>query len=81
MLVLAASQPKSPSGADCCRFRCLMAQGVRIALLEARKAYEACGAPSALRLFVDPGVGHEATPAMWWQVDAFLQETLLPPAE
>lgn len=56
--------------------RCPM-PGVRIALLEARKEYEAHGAPSALRLFMDPGVGHEATPAMWWQVDAFLQETLL----
>ncbi len=46
-------------------------QGVEEAMQAARAAYEQQGAADKLRLFVDPGVGHECTNAMWDQVGCY----------
>ena len=53
-------------------------EGVQAALGPAAAAYAAAGAPEALRLFVDPGVGHACTPAMWAQAHVWLDAHLLP---
>lgn len=54
-------------------------QGVEQALEPARAAYEAAGAADKLELFVERGVGHECTPAMWARTYAFLDRHLLLP--
>ena len=52
-------------------------EGLRLAVDAARPAYAAAGAPENLQLFVDPGVGHECTEAMWREVDAWMDKHLL----
>lgn len=52
-------------------------EGVKAALEPAAAAYAAAGAPDALRLFVDPGVGHACTAAMWAEVHEWMDGHLL----
>lgn len=52
-------------------------EGVHAAIAAAAQEYAALGAPHAIRLFVEQGIGHEMTPAMWRQIDAFFEATLL----
>jgi len=54
-------------------------EGVYAAVEEGRKEYSALGAAGKLQLFVDPGIEHEMTQAMWDRVDAFMDAELLRP--
>lgn len=58
--------------------RCPM-PGVVQAVDAARPAYGAAGVPHALRLFAEPGVGHQATPAMLGEVRSWFDAWLLRP--
>lgn len=51
--------------------------GVKAALAAAQVAYEEAGAPERLRLFVDPGVGHQNTPAMDAEIRRWMDRWLL----
>jgi hypothetical protein len=61
-------------------FALLLLQGVDIAVAAARAAYAAAGAPEKLRLFVEPGVGHDCTPAALAEVAAWMDAHLKPQA-
>lgn len=52
-------------------------EGLHLAVAAARTAYEAAGVPENLQLFIDRGVGHECTEAMWQEVDAWMDKHLL----
>ena len=51
-------------------------EAVERAFAETSAAYRAAGAPDALRLFAEAGVGHRETPAMRREVLAFLRRHL-----
>lgn len=54
-------------------------KGVQQAMSVARKAYEAAGVgEERLRLFAEPGVGHEFTPNMWRETDLWMDKWLKP---
>jgi len=55
-------------------------EGVRQAVVAAEAEYRQVGAPPAtVRWFVDKGIGHEMTPAMWEEIENFFVEHLLQP--
>ena len=51
-------------------------EAVAPALASLGAAYAAAGAEAALRVHLEPGVGHQETPAMRRAVMAFLRDTL-----
>eukprot|EP00887_Chlorella_sp_A99_P002427 scaffold10.g2427.t1 len=72
-------EPRCPMQAGGKAERCRpLGWGVAPAVERAREAYAAAGAESNLRLFVEPGVGHVCTEAMWRETHAWLDAHLLP---
>mmetsp|Transcript_20468 Transcript_20468/g.45958 ORF Transcript_20468/g.45958 Transcript_20468/m.45958 type:complete len:378 (-) Transcript_20468:43-1176(-) len=61
-----------------CDPRCPI-EGVRLAVEYGNAEYKAHGAEGKLQLFVDAGVEHEMTQAMWNKIDEFMDAVLLRP--
>lgn len=55
-----------------------LVQGVQLAMGSAQEAYRSAGAAEAVQLWVEEGVGHECTPAMWRAAGEWMDTHLRP---